>query len=41
GPLAKAKVREQILSLPLSTLVCSGHGPLTTVGEQKEHNPFF
>ncbi len=41
GPLAKSKVREQILSLPLSTLVCSGHGPLTTVGEQKEHNPFF
>jgi glyoxylase-like metal-dependent hydrolase (beta-lactamase superfamily II) len=41
GPLAKSKVREQILSLPPSTLICPGHGPLTTVGEQREHNPFF
>ncbi len=39
--LAKQAVREQILSLPAETLVCPGHGPLTTVGEEKEHNPFF
>ncbi len=39
--LAKQKVREQILSLPAATLICSGHGPLTTVEEEKEHNPFF
>ena len=39
--LAKQKVREQILSLPPPTLICPGHGPLTTVGEEKEHNPFF
>ena len=39
--LAKQKVREQILSLPTETLICSGHGPLTTVAEEKEHNPFF
>src|ERR1051325_7207981 len=39
--LAKQKVREQILSLPAPTLICPGHGPLTTVGEEKEHNPFF
>jgi len=39
--LAKQKVREQILSLPLETLICPGHGPLTTVAEEKEHNPFF
>ena len=39
--LARQKVREQILSLPLDTLVCPGHGPLTTVAEEKEHNPFF
>ena len=39
--LAKQKVREQILSLPAETLICPGHGPLTTVGEQKKHNPFF
>jgi glyoxylase-like metal-dependent hydrolase (beta-lactamase superfamily II) len=39
--LAKKKVREQILSLPPETLLCPGHGPFTTVSEEKEHNPFF
>jgi glyoxylase-like metal-dependent hydrolase (beta-lactamase superfamily II) len=39
--LAKQKVREQILSLPAATLLCPGHGPLTTVAEEKEHNSFF
>ena len=39
--LARAKVREQIFSLPMDTLVCSGHGPLTTVGEEKNNNPWF
>jgi glyoxylase-like metal-dependent hydrolase (beta-lactamase superfamily II) len=39
--LAKQKIREQILSLPAETLICPGHGPLTTVAEEKEHNPFF
>lgn len=33
--------REQILSLPNETIICPGHGPMTTVGEEKEHNPFF
>ena len=39
--LARQKVREQILTLPEETLLCPGHGPLTTVGEEKAHNPFF
>jgi glyoxylase-like metal-dependent hydrolase (beta-lactamase superfamily II) len=39
--LARLKVREQILSLPPDTLVCPGHGPVTTVAEEKAHNPFF
>jgi len=39
--LARQKVREQILTLPAETLICPGHGPLTTVAEEKEHNPFF
>lgn len=39
--VARQKVREQILTLPEETLVCPGHGPLTTVGEEKAHNPFF
>ncbi len=41
GALAKQKVREQILALPPDTLICPGHGPLTTVAEEKAHNPFF
>jgi glyoxylase-like metal-dependent hydrolase (beta-lactamase superfamily II) len=41
GTLAKAKIREQIFSLPGPTLICPGHGPLTTVAEQKAVNPFF
>ena len=38
---ARRAVREQILSLPPDTLVCPGHGPVTTVGEERAHNPFF
>jgi glyoxylase-like metal-dependent hydrolase (beta-lactamase superfamily II) len=33
--------RENILTLPDDTIICPGHGPLSTVGEQKKHNPFF
>lgn len=33
--------REEILSLPNDTVLCPGHGPLTSVGEEKAHNPFF
>jgi glyoxylase-like metal-dependent hydrolase (beta-lactamase superfamily II) len=33
--------REQILTLPDETMICPGHGPFTTVGEQKTANPFF
>lgn len=32
---------EKILTLPDETILCPGHGPLTTVGEEKKHNPFF
>lgn len=39
--LARQKVREQIFTLPTETLICPGHGPLTTVAEEKAHNPFF
>ena len=33
--------REKILTLPGETIVCPGHGPLTTVGKEKRDNPFF
>jgi glyoxylase-like metal-dependent hydrolase (beta-lactamase superfamily II) len=39
--LARQKIRDEILSLPGETLICPGHGPLTTVSEQKENNPWF
>jgi hydroxyacylglutathione hydrolase len=39
--LARQKAREQILTLPPETLLCPGHGLLTTVAEEKAHNPFF
>jgi glyoxylase-like metal-dependent hydrolase (beta-lactamase superfamily II) len=33
--------REGIFTLPDETILCPGHGPLSTVGEEKLHNPFF
>lgn len=38
---AKEAVISQIFSLPDDTLICPGHGPFTTVGEEKANNPFF
>ena len=37
----KQKVREHIFTLPPDTLLCPGHGPVTTVAEELAHNPFF
>ena len=34
-------VRDNLLSLPDSVRLFPGHGPSTTVGEEKLHNPFF
>lgn len=33
--------REEIFSLPDETILCPGHGPMTSVAEEKVHNPFF
>lgn len=35
------RVRQEILSLPDPTLLCPGHGPITTVAGEKQHNPLF
>ena len=32
---------EKILTLPSETIICPGHGPLTTVEKEKQENPFF
>lgn len=34
-------VEEEILSLPPETLVCPGHGCLSSVAYERRHNPFF
>jgi hydroxyacylglutathione hydrolase len=33
--------REKLMTLPDETIVCPGHGPMTTIGEEKQANPFF
>ena len=39
--MALPKIRQNLLSLPAETILCSGHGPLTTVAQEIENNPFF
>ena len=34
-------IREKLFVLPDETLVYSGHGPATTIGEEKKYNPFL
>ena len=34
-------IREKVLALPDETVVVPGHGPLTTIGEERESNPFL
>jgi hydroxyacylglutathione hydrolase len=33
--------REKIMTLPEQTIVCPGHGPMTTIEEERRYNPFF
>lgn len=33
--------RAGLMTLTDETVVCPGHGPLTTIGAEKHHNPFF
>lgn len=32
---------DKILTLPRNTVIAPGHGPLTTLASEKQHNPFF
>lgn len=34
-------IREKLFVLPDQTVVYSGHGPVTTIGEEKRENPFL
>lgn len=33
--------REKLMTLLDETIVCPGHGPMTTIGEEKRANPYF
>ena len=34
-------IRDKLFTLPDDTIVLSGHGPQTTIGREKQYNPFF
>lgn len=40
-PTLIRSIKSQLLTLPDETEVFSGHGPSTTIGEEKENNPFL
>ncbi|AMK10823.1 MBL fold metallo-hydrolase [Pseudodesulfovibrio indicus] len=40
-PTLKRSVEEHIFTMPPETRLLSGHGPETTVGDERNHNPFF
>jgi hydroxyacylglutathione hydrolase len=40
GPLLLQGIRQKLLSLPPETVVYPGHGPQTTIGDEKQTNPF-
>jgi hydroxyacylglutathione hydrolase len=36
-----SSIREEVMTLPEETKLYSGHGPVTTVGEERRFNPFI
>jgi glyoxylase-like metal-dependent hydrolase (beta-lactamase superfamily II) len=41
GPTLIRSIHDQLLPLPDNTVVIPGHGPKTTIGEERESNPFL
>jgi len=40
SPALLRGIREKLYTLPDSTIILPGHGPMTTVGDEKESNPY-
>jgi hydroxyacylglutathione hydrolase len=40
GPLLLEGIRTKLFALPPDTVVYPGHGPVTTIGQEKRSNPF-
>lgn len=38
---ALANNRQKVFTLPDETVLCPGHGPMTTLAEEKRNNPFY
>jgi glyoxylase-like metal-dependent hydrolase (beta-lactamase superfamily II) len=34
-------LHDRVMTLPDETVVIPGHGPTTTIGEEREENPFL
>jgi hydroxyacylglutathione hydrolase len=41
GKLLLKSIRQKLLTLPDETVVLSGHGPASTIGEERTSNPFL
>lgn len=39
--LLKKSIKEKLLTLPDDTVIYPGHGPSSTIGEEKKNNPFL
>lgn len=40
-PILVKNIKDKLLVLPDTTMVYPGHGPATTIGEERAHNPFL
>jgi hydroxyacylglutathione hydrolase len=40
GPTLFRSIRQQLFTLPDNFVVYPGHGPATTIGDERRHNPF-